>query len=187
MALDRDLIVRTAFVQLDELGLEALSLRKLAKDLAVHPSALYYHFRNKQDLLDEMARALIRPAVRQQDPPASDAWDAWLTHLAHAQRAAMRSRRDGALLMIKARPNADYQVEYLNRLIERLVAQGFSHKDAAAAFIAVSTYTIGAAVAEQQQDALAANSTAGFESIAGASADETFDVGLRWLLSGMRP
>ena len=49
MALDRDLIVRTALRLLDDVGLEKLSLRRLAKELDAHPTALYWHFANKQE------------------------------------------------------------------------------------------------------------------------------------------
>ncbi|NUR85911.1 MAG: helix-turn-helix transcriptional regulator, partial [Nonomuraea sp.] len=54
MSLDRELIVRTALRLLDEVGLEKLSLRRLAKELGAHPTALYWHFSGKQELLDAM-------------------------------------------------------------------------------------------------------------------------------------
>ncbi|MFI9507782.1 TetR/AcrR family transcriptional regulator C-terminal domain-containing protein [Nocardia sp. NPDC052566] len=194
MAWDRDQIVRIALDQLDEVGLETLSLRKLAGRLEVHPSALYYHFSNKQDLLDEMARALVQTAVTQTPKPSEFTTDGLLTHLARTQRAAIRSRRDGGLLMIKARPTADDQLEYLDWLIERLVAEGFSVTEAATAFTAVSNYAIGATVAEQQRttdapaDPQLLQQHPGLRSIAEvtADADATFERGLRWLLDGIR-
>lgn len=194
MALDRDLIVRIALAQLDEVGLEALSLRRLATELEVHPSALYYHFKNKQDLLDEMALALVLTTARTQGPPKPDTWDGWLTHLARTQRGAARSCRDGALLIIKARHLADDQLDYLDDLIKLLVASGFSTKQAGAAFVAVSNYAIGVAVSEQQSNRTAeppqhTESHKGIQAIAAVhgDADATFERGLRWLLDGMRP
>jgi AcrR family transcriptional regulator len=55
MALDRATVVRAALRLLDEVGLHGLSLRKVASELGVQAPALYWHFKNKQELLDEMA------------------------------------------------------------------------------------------------------------------------------------
>jgi len=50
--LERDLVVNTALKLLDEVGLDGLTLRKLAAELGVQAPALYWHFKNKQALLD---------------------------------------------------------------------------------------------------------------------------------------
>ncbi len=42
-----------------EVGINALSLRKLAERLGVSPPALYHHFKNKQDLLLALGEASI--------------------------------------------------------------------------------------------------------------------------------
>jgi TetR/AcrR family tetracycline transcriptional repressor len=198
MALDRDLIVRTALRLLDDVGLETLSLRRLAKELDVHASALYWHFTNKQELLDEMARAIVMKAATEEvDPPADDTWQAWLAHLARAQRRAVRSHRDGVLLLIGGRPTADYQLAYLAELMDRLVRAGFSAAEAGEAFLAVSNYALGTVIAEQQRAARAATaddvrrqiqSHPGLATITRATedADATFERGLQWLLAGMR-
>src|SRR5215510_10070741 len=60
MGLDRETVVREALEQLDEVGLEGLTLRRIAKTLGVQAPALYWHFRNKQELLDEMATVMLR-------------------------------------------------------------------------------------------------------------------------------
>jgi AcrR family transcriptional regulator len=39
-------------------GLEALTIRKLARDLGVTPMALYWHFRSKEDLLEGVAEQI---------------------------------------------------------------------------------------------------------------------------------
>lgn len=42
----------------DSAGLEALTVRRLAQELAVTPMALYWHFKNKDELLDGVADRL---------------------------------------------------------------------------------------------------------------------------------
>ena len=196
MALDRDLIVRTALRLMDEIGLETLSLRRLSKELDVHASAMYWHFQNKQELLDEMARAMIRTAIRDHTgPPTDDSWESSLAQLAHAQRRAMRSYRDGPLLMLAARPNADYQLAYLDEFVEQLVKAGFTAKQAGDAFAALSNFALGAAIAERHsarahRDDLHRQARAhpGVAAIAESSTDTdaTFEQGLQWLIAGVR-
>jgi len=56
--MDRETIVAAALALLDEVGLDGLTTRRLAAELDVKSPALYWHFRNKQELVDEMARAI---------------------------------------------------------------------------------------------------------------------------------
>src|SRR5262245_36093000 len=63
MALDRETVVRTALRVLDEVGLEGLTLRRIAAELDVQAPALYWHFKNKQELLDEMATTMLVDAL----------------------------------------------------------------------------------------------------------------------------
>src|SRR5687767_5161480 len=51
----RSALVREASAMIRELGLEGLTLRKLAERADVTPPALYHHFRDKNDLLCALA------------------------------------------------------------------------------------------------------------------------------------
>ena len=48
-------VIDHAIGVLDEHGLAELSMRRLAADLGVRPSALYHHVANKEELLDLLA------------------------------------------------------------------------------------------------------------------------------------
>lgn len=58
--IDRKQVVDTALRLLNEVGLDGLTLRGIAKELNVQAPALYWHFKNKQELLDEMATEMVR-------------------------------------------------------------------------------------------------------------------------------
>ncbi|MGO4753248.1 TetR family transcriptional regulator, partial [Streptomyces sp. 2MCAF27] len=94
--LDRAQVVDTALRLLNEVGLEGLTLRRIAKELNVQAPALYWHFKNKQALLDEMATAMYREmAAGAAAAPAAT----WQERVADAQRALRRALlryRDGA-------------------------------------------------------------------------------------------
>ncbi|XQW85983.1 TetR/AcrR family transcriptional regulator [Thalassotalea piscium] len=48
-------IIKTASMMLDEQGIEALSLRKIAENVGVSRTAAYHHFKDKNELLSAIA------------------------------------------------------------------------------------------------------------------------------------
>src|SRR5437867_13029130 len=57
-ALDQERVVRTALALLDEVGLDGLTMRRLADELGVQAASLYWHLRDKEELLDLLADAI---------------------------------------------------------------------------------------------------------------------------------
>lgn len=66
--LDRTRVADTALKLLNEVGLDGLTLRAIAKELDVKAPALYWHFKDKQALLDEMATEMYRRMVAATPP-----------------------------------------------------------------------------------------------------------------------
>ena len=58
--LNRERVLEAAVTLADEIGIDALSMRRLAQELGVVPMALYKHVADKEDLLDGMVDAIIR-------------------------------------------------------------------------------------------------------------------------------
>src|ERR1700722_5910312 len=97
MNLDREAVVRTALRVLDKTGLDGLTVRKIAAELHVQAPALYWHFKNKQDLLDEMATTVLADFVREQGLPAENlSWSAFASEHVHGLRQTLLRCRDGA-------------------------------------------------------------------------------------------
>lgn len=69
--LDRGRIVEAALRIVDGEGASALSIRRLAVDLGVTPMAVYWHVRDKAELLDLVGEAVIETMVL---PPPVDDW-----------------------------------------------------------------------------------------------------------------
>lgn len=100
----RDDIVDRAIDALDVHGLADLSMRTLAAELGVRPSALYHHFANKQALLDATADEILRRGRRATEVVT---WDAELRLVCVELRDAMRAHRDGATLVAGALASGD--------------------------------------------------------------------------------
>ena len=65
-----EVIISLAIEHADARGIEQVSMRKLAADLAVTPMALYWHFANRDALLDAMAEHVVGQLVWKDDPGA---------------------------------------------------------------------------------------------------------------------
>jgi TetR/AcrR family tetracycline transcriptional repressor len=63
--LSRRTVVDQALAVADREGLDAVTIRRLAADLGVTPMALYWHVRNKEELLDAMGEALFTGLAEQ--------------------------------------------------------------------------------------------------------------------------
>ena len=95
--LDRQTVARAALRLLDRAGLDGLTVRKLAGELGVQAPALYWHFKNKEELLEEMATTVFLDAVRDSGWPHPDAnWPEWAEQFGKRLREMLLRYRDGA-------------------------------------------------------------------------------------------
>ena len=121
--LSRDRVLRVAVALADEVGIEALNMRRLAEKLGVVPMALYKHVVNKEELLDGMVDIVvgeIEPAVSGTD---------WRSAVRQRILSARRSlkRHPWASGVIESRTNPSPVVlVYLDSMIGMLRAGGFS-------------------------------------------------------------
>lgn len=74
--LSRDAVARSAIELVDSEGLDALTVRRLATDLGVTPMALYWHFKDKDALLDGIVEAMLAE-VRLPEASASGSTQTW--------------------------------------------------------------------------------------------------------------
>jgi AcrR family transcriptional regulator len=98
---DRDAVVDAALRILDEWGLPELTMRRLAGELGVQPSALYHHVENKQKLLAAVADR-IQDAARPSPAPQLPWYEATLAEAVNV-RDALLAYRDGAEVVLSTR------------------------------------------------------------------------------------
>jgi AcrR family transcriptional regulator len=84
--LSRDEIVRAAIALADAEGLEAISMRRLARDLRAGAMSLYWHVSSKEELLDAMREALESEL---EIPEPTGDWQADLRVFAYRQRTGL--------------------------------------------------------------------------------------------------
>ncbi|MFD0730923.1 TetR/AcrR family transcriptional regulator C-terminal domain-containing protein [Planotetraspora mira] len=151
MALERDKIVETALRLLDEVGLEKLTLRRLAAELGVQAPALYWHFKNKQELLDEMTEVIaVQKGPRLGPLAEGESWEAWLAEWVKEQRRVLNSHRDSARLTAGTHPG-EGMLATVEMILGSLTRVGFDVVDAMWGVTALSSF-LGGFVLEEQAD-----------------------------------
>ncbi|MEU0237968.1 TetR/AcrR family transcriptional regulator C-terminal domain-containing protein [Nocardiopsis sp. NPDC006198] len=148
MTVDRRTIVEAALGLLDDEGLDRLTVRRLAERLGVKSPALYWHFRDKRELLDRMAEHLRPP---QSPPGPGEDWRSWSLRRARERRAALLSHRDAARVVAGSRAGAATLAAFDAELAV-LVGFGFGPVRAVRAAVLVDHYVVGS-VLQQQADA----------------------------------
>src|SRR5262245_48256506 len=123
--LTRPAIIRTALRLLDQVGLDGLTVRRLAAELGVQSPALYWHFRSKQELLDQMADAIIR-AAGMGPPHRGESWQDWLIRRARAYRRSVLAHRDGARLVAGAQWLTPATIRMFDEELTAMVGRGFT-------------------------------------------------------------
>ncbi|MEU9111825.1 TetR/AcrR family transcriptional regulator C-terminal domain-containing protein [Streptomyces sp. NPDC048483] len=151
--IDRKQVVDTALRLLNEVGLEGLTLRRIAKELNVQAPALYWHFKNKQELLDEMATEMFRrmsgPLMADGAAAVGMTWQDMLVTSCSTLRRHLLGYRDGARVISGTRMTDDSYVAPLNGFLSRFIDAGFTLRDAARSFWTAYNFTIGLVIEEQ--------------------------------------
>ncbi len=122
-ALDRGRVLDAAVELADEIGLEAMSMRRLADALGVTPMALYKHVEHREELVDGMVERIVSGIAT---PGAEQPW-----------KEALRTRILSARSVMTAHPWAQSAVEtrttagpavlaYMDSLMDVMFRGGFS-------------------------------------------------------------
>lgn len=143
--LSRDRVLAAAVSLADREGAEALTVRRLADDLGVHPTSLYNHVPSKEAILDGVVERLFADVVL---PDRITTWQEWVRAIAACFRDLARAH-PGAFMVLTRRP-AETPLAYgITELgLEVFDAGGFSQVDAVQAVRAVSLAVLGCALNE---------------------------------------
>ncbi|MEU9590545.1 TetR/AcrR family transcriptional regulator [Streptomyces sp. NPDC048193] len=147
--LDRRRVADTALTLLNEVGLDGLTLRTIARELDVKAPALYWHFKDKQALLDEMATEMYRRMIAEGSLDPEDTWRERLLKSNRGLRAALLRYRDGAKVFSGSRFTGLEHAEQMEDGLRLFTAAGFTLPQAVRATSTTYVYTLGFVTEEQ--------------------------------------
>ena len=118
-----DAVIKAALEIFDAEGLENVTLRRIAAKLNVQAPALYWHFKDKQDITEDMAQAILTNAKLDNFAPPTDInnWPQWLADLMHCLRNALIAHRDGGRVVAGASFGRAYTLEKMLGQIARVL------------------------------------------------------------------
>lgn len=162
----------------DDEGLDALSMRRLASRLNCEAMSLYNYVRDKADLLNAVHAAVLgglepenaqldalRARIRDKESPK---WRLLLGGLARALRTALLEHPNVIPLFTSQRPTAPEAVRTVGQVQLALTFSHFADDEAQRALYVVGMFTIGHAIFEKTK-----------------RNDETFEFGLEALLDAI--
>jgi TetR/AcrR family tetracycline transcriptional repressor len=150
MKVNRDLLARTGLKLLNEVGLEQLTLRLLGRELKVQAATLYWHFKSKAELIDEMATlALAEGAQRLVPARDSPDWSVCAASFGTGLRKTLLAYRDGARMVSGTRLTNTEYMKTVEQIAARIVESGFTVRQAVVLLSTIYNYTLSFVMEEQ--------------------------------------
>jgi len=121
--LSKAAVVEQALALADAEGLDGLTIRRLAKELGVTPMALYWHFRNKDELLAGLADRIWGEIDT--DVDAGARWPGQLRCLLESLVGVLRSHPCAAQLLVSGVKQSEAALQVSEITLEVLRRAGF--------------------------------------------------------------
>ena len=143
--LSRERVVTAGLAIADAEGVDAVTMRRLAEELSVHPTSLYNHLPTKEAILDAMTDALIAEAEL---PQANESWQDWVHAMANGMRTVARAHPRAFLVLTQRAAIGPAAREVTEAALDAFRRGGFTPQQASEAVAAVSLTTLGVALNE---------------------------------------
>ncbi len=143
--LNRERVLHAAIRLADEAGVEALTMRKLAKELGVEAMSLYNHVANKDDILDGIVEIVFGEIEL---PPIGADWKTAMRQRAISTRDALSRHRWAVGLMESRMRPGPANVRLHDSVLGCLRQAGFSVEMAVHAYSVQDSYIYGFALQE---------------------------------------
>jgi AcrR family transcriptional regulator len=144
--LDADSIVDAALRIAGAGESDALTVRRLGAELGADPTAIYRHFRDKDDLIRGALDRLIERALAQVDPQAS--WDDRLKALATAILEVFSAHPSVGSQAVVHSTGGPAEARTIEMVLGALMEAGLDDEDAVRFYAVLSSYVISLASAK---------------------------------------
>jgi AcrR family transcriptional regulator len=138
--LSKERVLRAAVELADANGLEALSMRRLAKELGVEAMSLYNHVANKDEILSGICQ-IVASEVDVPSDPAN--WKTSIRQSAISAHDAFIRHRWSCSLMMRTPSIIPSRVQWMERVLATLREAGFSPNLTHHAYHALDSHIIG--------------------------------------------
>jgi TetR/AcrR family tetracycline transcriptional repressor len=144
--------VEAALALLDESGLDGLTMRRLGERLGVKSASLYWHVRNKDELLNLVADAICSEV---RTPPPTGSWRESLLANAREYRRVLHSHTDAAELLAITLPIGPHRLRLAEMGLAKLLEAGLDPEVTAMAGLLLTDYVTNFVLEENRSQAIA--------------------------------
>jgi AcrR family transcriptional regulator len=138
--MSRERVLRTAMDLADREGIEALTMRRLARELGVEAMTLYYYVAKKDDILEGIADLV---AGEIELPSADEGWKAAARQRAISAHDVLVRHRWASMLWISSGALGPGRLRYMDAGLRGLREAGFSRELTEQAYHAVENHIVG--------------------------------------------
>jgi AcrR family transcriptional regulator len=146
--LSRNEIIRAAIAVADAEGPDAISMRRIARELQAGAMSLYWHVESKEELISLMLDSL-EAEIGMPEPTGN--WRADLRELAHRQRAGLLRHPWAMEFAANRPPSGPNDVRNLERMLGMVSGLGLDPRTTVDILLTVATYVTGAVLREVQE------------------------------------
>jgi AcrR family transcriptional regulator len=143
--LSRRLVAETALALIDADGLEALTMRALARRLGVEAASIYHHFASRDDVLDE-AIGLINETVPLPARNGNGAWQAELAAFARGYHDAFAAHPEMVAVAMRRPITTPAALRIYDYESAVLLDAGFTPERASTILAALDHLVLGSAL-----------------------------------------
>lgn len=136
--LNRERIVRAGLGLVQEEGLDGLSMRALADQLEVKAASLYWHVRDRQELVELLADSILETVSR---PQARAGWRAAVIEAGAALGSRVAAQRDADRILVEV-PEALERSDVFGEIRGQLLSAGLQPEEARDVARMVMTSTV---------------------------------------------
>ncbi len=148
--MNRGMVTRAGLKLLNEVGLEQLTLRLLGQELKIQAATVYWHFKSKEALIDEMATIVLAEGARHLVPgKETEDWRVWAASFGTGLRRTLLTYRDGARMISGTRLNNTEYMHTAEHIAGRLVDRGFTVRQVVVLLSTIYNYTLSFVMEEQ--------------------------------------
>jgi AcrR family transcriptional regulator len=141
-SLNQRVILDAAFAVSERGGLEAVTFQALGAELGAHPTAVYRHFRDKDELLLAMIDALHAETLAELPEPTED-WAADLAAIARHMYAVFVQHPAVAAHASYRTARREHEFQIVERVIECMRRAGFDDANAARLYRVFADFCLG--------------------------------------------
>ena len=145
--LSPEIILGSAFLELEKSGLESLSMRRIAERLGVKAASLYNHMHGKEEVLWKLADLICSDISF---PAADKNWRDRLIELLENYRSRLVSIKDGAKLLAQTPPFGIHRIRLIEEFLQILRDSGLRKSLIVDTAFALNSYVLGFSMDENE-------------------------------------